>query len=78
VPAAIAAERIKAESFTIDGEAVVVGPAGLSRFDELRRRGVARTAILYTKPRWRDCDAISRRASCSMNTSPRMTLRRPS
>jgi bifunctional non-homologous end joining protein LigD len=29
---AAAAERIKAESFTIDGEAVVVGPDGLSRF----------------------------------------------
>jgi bifunctional non-homologous end joining protein LigD len=42
-----AAERIKAESFTIDGEAVVVGPDGLSRFEELRRRGAAHTAILY-------------------------------
>src|SRR5215469_9466885 len=44
---AAAAERIKAKSFTIDGEAVVVGPDGLSRFEELRRRGAARTAILY-------------------------------
>src|SRR5262249_13026449 len=45
---ATAAERIKAESFTIDGEAVVLGPDGLSRFDELlRRRDAARTAILY-------------------------------
>src|SRR5215470_2620664 len=34
---AAAAERIKAKSFTIDGEAVVLGPDGLSRFDELRR-----------------------------------------
>jgi len=33
-----AAERIKARSFTIDGEAVVLGPDGLSRFEELRRR----------------------------------------
>jgi bifunctional non-homologous end joining protein LigD len=32
---AAAAERIKAKSFTIDGEAVVLGPDGLSRFDEL-------------------------------------------
>jgi hypothetical protein len=39
--------RIKAKSFTIDGEAVVLGPDGLSRFDELRRREAARTAILY-------------------------------
>jgi ATP-dependent DNA ligase len=44
---AAAAERIEAKSFTIDGEAVVVGPDGLSRFDELRHREAARTAILY-------------------------------
>src|SRR6266481_5671290 len=42
-----AAGRIKAKSFTIDGEAVVLGPDGLSRFDDLRRREAARTAILY-------------------------------
>ena len=44
---AAVAERIKAKSFTIDGEAVVLGPDGLSRFDELRRREAARTAVLY-------------------------------
>jgi ATP dependent DNA ligase domain len=44
---AAAAELIKAKSFTIDGEAVVLGPDGLSRFEELRRREAARTAILY-------------------------------
>jgi bifunctional non-homologous end joining protein LigD len=44
---AAAAGRIKAKSFTIVGEAVVLGPDGLSRFDELRRREAARTAILY-------------------------------
>jgi bifunctional non-homologous end joining protein LigD len=44
---AAAAERVKAKSFTIDGEAVVLGPDGLSRFEELRRREAARTAILY-------------------------------
>jgi ATP-dependent DNA ligase len=32
-----AAELIKAKSFTIDGEAVVVRPDGLSRFEELSR-----------------------------------------
>jgi ATP-dependent DNA ligase len=42
-----AAERIKAKSFTIDGEAVVVRPDGLSRCEELRRREAAHTAILY-------------------------------
>ncbi len=44
---AAAAELIKAENFTIDGEAVVLGPDGLSRFEELSRREAARTAILY-------------------------------
>jgi bifunctional non-homologous end joining protein LigD len=44
---AAAAERIKAKSFTIDGEAIVLGPDGLSRFEELSRREAARTAILY-------------------------------
>jgi len=44
---AAAAERIKAKSFTIDGEAVVLGQDGLSRFEDLRRRDAARTAILY-------------------------------
>jgi bifunctional non-homologous end joining protein LigD len=44
---AAAAELIKATSFTIDGEAVVLGPDGLSRFEELSRREGARTAILY-------------------------------
>jgi ATP-dependent DNA ligase len=38
---------IAAASFTIDGEAVVLGPDGLSLFDELRRREAADTAILY-------------------------------
>jgi bifunctional non-homologous end joining protein LigD len=47
-PIAAAAGRIKAKSFTIDGEAVVVGPDGLSKFEELRRREATRTAILYT------------------------------
>jgi bifunctional non-homologous end joining protein LigD len=44
---AAAAERIKAKSFTIDGEAVVLGPDGLSRFEESSGREAARTAILY-------------------------------
>ncbi len=44
---AAAAAPIKAKSFTIDGEAVVLGPDGLSRFEELFRREGARTAILY-------------------------------
>ena len=41
-----AALRLNARRFIIDGEAVVLGPDGLSRFDELRRRDGARAAIL--------------------------------
>jgi bifunctional non-homologous end joining protein LigD len=41
------ARRIKASSFTIDDEAVVLGPDGLSLFEELSRREGARGAILY-------------------------------
>jgi bifunctional non-homologous end joining protein LigD len=44
---AAAAELIDAKSFTIDGEAVVLGPDGLSRFEELSRREAFRTGILY-------------------------------
>jgi bifunctional non-homologous end joining protein LigD len=44
---ATAAHRIKAKSFTIDGEAVVLGPDGLSRFEELQRRTAPHAAILY-------------------------------
>jgi len=36
-----------ARSVRLDGEAVVLGPDGLSLFDELRRREAADTAILY-------------------------------
>src|SRR5258706_15456191 len=38
---AAAAQRIKAKSFTIDGEAVGLGADGLFRFDQLRRREAA-------------------------------------
>jgi hypothetical protein len=44
---AAAAQRIEAKSFTIDGEAVVLGADGLSRFDELNRREAAHRAMLY-------------------------------
>jgi hypothetical protein len=40
-------ERSHPVCFTIDGEAVVLGLDGLSRFEELSRREAARTAILY-------------------------------
>jgi hypothetical protein len=38
---------LKARSFTIDGEAVVVGPDGLTDFEALRRRGAGDVAVLY-------------------------------
>jgi ATP-dependent DNA ligase len=46
-PPAAAAAGIEVKSFTIDGEAVVVGPDGLSKFEELRRRTAAHAAVLY-------------------------------
>jgi bifunctional non-homologous end joining protein LigD len=44
---AVAPELIKAKTFTIDDEAVVLGPDGSSRFEEFSRQQAARTAILY-------------------------------
>jgi hypothetical protein len=43
---AAAAEQIKAKSLTVDGEAVVLRPDGLPRFEELSRRQAAHTAII--------------------------------
>ncbi len=57
---AAAAERTTAKS---DGEAVVPGPDGLSRFEELRRRSAARAAILYAFDLvLRDCPFLERKA----------------
>jgi bifunctional non-homologous end joining protein LigD len=44
---AVGALRIKAQSFTLDGEAVVVGPDGLSQFEALRRRDAGQVAVLF-------------------------------
>jgi hypothetical protein len=41
------AGRLKAKSFRLDGEAVVVGPNGLTDFEALRRRGSGDVAVLY-------------------------------
>jgi ATP-dependent DNA ligase len=43
-------ERINAKSFTIDGEAVVLGPDGLSQFEELSRRGRSNRNPLRLRP----------------------------
>jgi bifunctional non-homologous end joining protein LigD len=44
---ASAAGKLRARSFTIDGEAVVVGDDGIAVFDALHRRQRATDAILY-------------------------------
>jgi bifunctional non-homologous end joining protein LigD len=41
------AALLKAKSFTIDGEAVVIGPEGLTDFEALRSRGARDVAVLY-------------------------------
>ena len=43
---AAAAAKVRARSFTLDGEAVVCGPDGIAVFDALHRRGTVREAIL--------------------------------
>jgi bifunctional non-homologous end joining protein LigD len=44
---AAAAAKLRAKSFTIDGEAVVTGPDGIAGFDALHRRRRATDAMLY-------------------------------
>jgi bifunctional non-homologous end joining protein LigD len=41
------AALLRAKSFTLDGEAVVIGPNGLTDFEALRRRGAGEVAVLY-------------------------------
>ena len=55
---AAAAELIKAKSFTIDGEAVVMGPDGLSRFEEAAHPAVLPRGIVSKRDdRARDAGA---------------------
>jgi bifunctional non-homologous end joining protein LigD len=44
---AVTAARLRARSFTLDGEAVVCGPDGVAVFDALHRRGTVSEAMLY-------------------------------
>jgi bifunctional non-homologous end joining protein LigD len=39
--------KLRATSFTLDGEACVCGPDGVAVFDALHRRGTVREAMLY-------------------------------
>jgi bifunctional non-homologous end joining protein LigD len=49
---AAAAAKLKAKSFTLDGEAVVCGEDGVAIFDALHRRGTVRAAIIQAFDRW--------------------------
>jgi bifunctional non-homologous end joining protein LigD len=42
-----AAAKLAAESFTLDGEAVVCGPDGIAIFDAIYRHGTVSEAMLY-------------------------------
>jgi bifunctional non-homologous end joining protein LigD len=42
-----AAAKLRASSFTIDGEAAVCGPDGIAAFDALHRRGTVTEAMLF-------------------------------
>jgi bifunctional non-homologous end joining protein LigD len=44
---ATAAAKLRAKSFTLDGEAVICGPDGIAAFDELHSRRRLGEAILY-------------------------------
>src|SRR5580704_14203908 len=44
---AATAAKLRARSFTLDGEAVVCGPDGVAIFDALHRRGTVSEAMLY-------------------------------
>jgi bifunctional non-homologous end joining protein LigD len=44
---AAAAAKLRAKSFTLDGEAVVIGHDGVAVFDDLHRRHKASEALLY-------------------------------
>jgi bifunctional non-homologous end joining protein LigD len=44
---AATAMKLRAQSFTLDGEACVCGPDGIAVFDALHRRGTVREAMLY-------------------------------
>jgi bifunctional non-homologous end joining protein LigD len=43
----VTAMQLRADSFTLDGEAVVCGPDGVAIFDAVHRRGTVSDAMLY-------------------------------
>jgi ATP-dependent DNA ligase len=48
---AAAAAKLKAQSFKLDGQAVVAGADGVAVFDALHRRGRVTNAVLQAPPR---------------------------
>jgi ATP-dependent DNA ligase len=44
---AVTATKLRARSFTLDGEAIVCGPDGVAVFDAHHRRGTVTEAMLY-------------------------------
>jgi ATP-dependent DNA ligase len=79
---AAAAAMMRARSFTLDGEAVVVGHDGVAVFDALHRRHKASEALLYAfdllehdvtaRRGWRGYWRGRRPAPCSTSTPTRM------
>jgi bifunctional non-homologous end joining protein LigD len=55
---ALAAAKLRARSFTIDGEAAVVGSDGIATFEALHRRYKAADAMLYASTCWRSTARI--------------------
>jgi bifunctional non-homologous end joining protein LigD len=49
---AVTAMKLRARSFTLDGEACVCGPDGVAIFDALHRRGTVTEAMLYASTWW--------------------------
>jgi ATP dependent DNA ligase domain len=62
-----AAAKLRAKSFTLDGEAVVAGADGIAVFDPLHRRHKATDAMLYN----RGCPEIPGKARSAQPTRRR-------
>jgi hypothetical protein len=80
---ASAAAKIRAQSFTLDGEAVVCGEDGVAVFDALHRHGTVRAAILQAFDLLELCRCSPRRRTdtpkrlCGRAVSPRRYLWNP-
>src|SRR5215470_6414256 len=68
---AAAAERIKAKSFTIDGDAVVLGPDGFASVDKGRDPCVGGRAAKQKRPALRRRGALTRGCGSQSKATPR-------